>query len=34
MNGTCIDGINGYTCTCSSGYTGINCGTGEYTNTF
>ena len=24
-DGTCIDGVNAYTCTCISGYTGVNC---------
>ena len=24
-NGTCIDGLDGYTCTCPSGYTGTTC---------
>ena len=28
-DGTCTDGINGYTCTCQNGYTGVNCGTGK-----
>ena len=30
LNGaTCVDGTNGYTCTCVAGYTGTNCETGE-----
>ena len=27
VNGTCIDQINGYNCTCNAGYTGRNCST-------
>jgi len=23
--GTCLDGVNAYTCTCSAGYSGRNC---------
>ena len=26
--GTCIDGVNSYTCRCTSGFTGTNCETG------
>ncbi|XP_078618169.1 uncharacterized protein LOC144885875 isoform X3 [Branchiostoma floridae x Branchiostoma japonicum] len=25
VNGDCVDGVNSYTCTCHSGYEGINC---------
>ena len=28
-NGTCIDGLNNYTCECVAGYTGPNCETGK-----
>jgi preprotein translocase subunit SecY len=27
--GTCADGVNSYTCTCVTGYTGTNCQTGK-----
>ena len=27
--GTCVDGINGYTCNCVAGYTGTHCETGQ-----
>ena len=27
---TCIDLVNGYTCTCVIGYTGINCQTSTF----
>ena len=27
-DGTCIDGVNDYTCNCATGYTGDNCETG------
>ena len=27
--GTCIDGVNSYTCSCSPGYTGRNCNTSK-----
>jgi len=26
--GTCVDGVNKYTCTCAPGYEDINCQTG------
>lgn len=28
-NATCTDLLNGYNCTCSPGYTGIECATGK-----
>ena len=28
--GLCVDGVNAYTCECSSGYSGVNCETSEY----
>ena len=28
--GTCVDGVDSYTCTCIAGYNGINCGTSKY----
>ena len=28
-NGTCVDGVNEYTCNCNSGYTGEHCNTGN-----
>lgn len=28
--GTCADQVNGYKCTCSKGYKGVNCETGMY----
>ena len=27
--GTCVDGVNDYTCMCVDGYTGENCGVGK-----
>ena len=27
-DGTCVDGVNDYTCKCATGYTGDNCETG------
>ena len=29
-NGTCIDGVNSFTCSCAEGYMGLNCGPGMY----
>ena len=29
-SGTCSDRVNGYTCTCVSGYEDTTCGTGKY----
>ena len=28
--GTCIDGVNSFTCSCVEGYTGRDCETGMY----
>ena len=28
--GTCVDGVNRYTCSCAPGYTGINCQTSRF----
>ena len=28
--GTCVDGIDLYTCSCAAGYTGPNCNTSKY----
>ena len=30
--GTCIDGVDSYTCNCVSGYTGHDCETGSVVN--
>lgn len=30
--GTCVDGINKYTCKCAPGYTGTNCLTSKFAN--
>ena len=27
--GTCVDGVNEYTCACADGYTGLQCETGR-----
>ena len=29
-NGTCIGGVNSFTCSCVEGYTGLDCETGIY----
>ena len=29
-DGQCVDGVNSYTCECTSGYSGDNCDTSEY----
>ena len=31
-NGTCIDGVNSYTCTCLPGFEGKNCSIGRFLN--
>ena len=31
-SGTCVDGVNSYTCSCEAGYTGSNCETGMSLN--
>ena len=31
--GTCIDGVDSYTCQCAAGYTGPNCNTSKCSNT-
>ena len=33
-NGTCIDGVNSFTCSCVAGYTGHDCDTGTQLNLF
>jgi hypothetical protein len=27
--GTCVDGVNGFSCSCNAGYSGLQCQTGE-----
>ena len=29
--GTCVDHANRYSCSCATGYTGTNCGSGRFT---
>lgn len=28
--GTCVDGVNAFTCTCVTGYDGVNCENSKY----
>ena len=32
VNGSCVDGVNNYTCACDSGFSGTYCSKGDYFN--